>query len=75
MGSDYITTLAAPYIEPTRTSSAGTRRINSSLRLHESIYSLAYVYLLKGIHIEGDLSDDEEREALDRELDNDNDGK
>ena len=35
----------------------------------ESIYSLAYVYLLKGIHIEGELSDDGERNVLDDELD------
>ena len=39
--------------------------VNSSLSLQESIYSLAYVYLLKRIHIEGDPSSDEERNALD----------
>ena len=42
--------------------------VNTSLRLQESIYSLAYVYLLKRIHIEGDPSSDEERNALDDEL-------
>ena len=66
LGSDYIkTTLLTSYVDTPRNSSAGPIMVNNSLRLNESIYSLAYVYLLKRIHIEGDLSTDEERDAMD----------
>ena len=69
LGSDYInTTLVKSYLDTPRNSSAGPRMVNTSLRLRESIYLLAYVYLLKRIHIEGDPSSDEERNALDDEL-------
>ena len=68
-GSDYIQSiLEKSYYDTPRISNAGPRMVNTTLKMRESIYSVAYVYLLKRIHIEGDPSSDEERNKLDNEL-------
>ena len=76
LGEEYIhSQLEKSYFEYERSSSEGPRMVNSILRVRENIYSVAYIYLLKRIHIEGDPSSDEERNDLDDNLKGAEEGK
>ena len=70
---DYLNKIALEksYFETDRDCSTGPRLINTSLELQENIYSLAYVYLLKSIQFDDDVSDVEDMDARETGIDED----